>query len=123
MTRCLWRITRGPRIGEDIVAWCEEQASEAVTEHVTAGLMAIADGDEASDAPLPGDLIVVRYLVPDATVDDPMLERPLENLIEDFVYRFLNLNDKVEDKDRHRVENLRRLLSEQVARIDAALGE
>jgi hypothetical protein len=120
----LWNITRGPRIGEDIVAWCEEQCTEAVVEHVTEGRLELTNRNED-----PRDKTIidwtVRFLLNDASIDDPSRHKKLDQLIDAEIDYHLSYKDprRFHDAAGAEMRSLRDTLRAAADRIDRLLKQ
>jgi hypothetical protein len=113
-----WNVTRGPRLGEDIVAWCQEQCGEAVRECVTEGYMNLYVQDMDVPGHYPPIEPSVSFTIKDATVDDPKLVRTLDMLLREVVQDMLPITD---DHDREALRRLRAVLRAHADILDKLL--
>jgi hypothetical protein len=124
-----WRLGRGPRVGEDICAWCEEEVGLALQQSVETGYLNLYVTDE--DDGLLAEPIV-RFSLPDASVDDPVRDDTLADLLGTVIGDYLNTGDPfraieegemLADKYRERFLLLRDVLHRYAEALDKLLGD
>lgn len=112
-------LTRGPRMGEDILAWAREEIDDAIAWVFQEGLLVVTMSDERVSNVIPP---VIRFLRPDSSVDDEIAEKSLADAIQDQIRYATDVDGSIEGMDRQRMELLRDVLREKADLIDRHLA-
>lgn len=112
-------FTRGPRIGEDILAWAKEEIEAELRWVAEEGLLVVATSDEDGK---PIEEPVLRMVPPDASAKDAFLEKPLHEALRTEIEGYIRGDDSFDANARERMARLRDILREHADLIDRHLA-
>jgi hypothetical protein len=133
-----WEFGRGPRLGEDMMAWVREEIAGALTWAMHEGFLHLEADEMQRDAATGKSRFVpvepyVLFALPESSSDDPERRAPLGELIDECIGGHLPFGGtplgerlamihSLDDDAREILVGLRRLLHEKVELLDRVLA-